>query len=203
MIYNEAIAAYNSLTVLLAPVCNRIAPVGSLRRRKEEIFEIDVLAVPDLTPPPYPRPEFGKPIPKRYATKLDHLIADLGIHGKIFLTASGPRQKKFIFVSFEIRVDLYLCLPPATWGVLQTIRTGPHDFSQWIVTQRHKGGALPDGYRIQGGAVRLGEEKTDLGPDEPPALEMDSEASFFSFLELELVDPWKRRARWEKRSPIK
>lgn len=174
---------------------------GSLRRgSKAEYDEIDLIGIPDLSHPPRARPEFGKPVPKQYETKLDQYIDELREKGEIVLTDSGPRQKKFVYCEGEIRgvkVDLYLVRPPATWGVQTVIRTGPEEFSHWIVTRRKKGGALPDGYRVQGGAVYEGEEKVP----EKKLLEFESigfetEDSFLNFLGLGWIYPEDREARW-------
>lgn len=39
------------------------------------------------------------------------------------------------------------------WGLLQVIRTGPNEFSKHLVTQRAKGGWLPDGLQVRDGAI--------------------------------------------------
>ncbi len=197
MKYPSALVASDRLIKLLSPGFVRLEAVGSLRRRKPELDEIDLLGIPDPSIPPRPRAEFGKPVPKVYTSKIDSMIADLAIQGDIILTANGPRQKKFFSVPLGIRVDLYIVRPPATWGVLQMIRTGPADFAQWIVTSQKVGGGLPVGYRVQAGGAYLGEEKEEIDGLEPIGFE--TEATFFEFLRLPWISPEDRRARWEKR----
>jgi hypothetical protein len=197
---DQALQVFETLRELLSPVCTRLEPAGSLRRgTKEELSEIDILAIPDLTPPPLPRAVFGKPVPKVYPTKIEALIADLALRGEIILTASGPRQKKFFYIPAAIKIDLYLCRPPATWGVLQLIRTGPELFGHWVVTRERYGGALLDDYRVQGGAVYHGAQKTkSLEGLEP--IGFDTEIGFLFFLGLPWIEPKDRAPRWGERS---
>jgi DNA polymerase/3'-5' exonuclease PolX len=176
-----------------------ITIAGSLRRGKKELDEIDLIGIPDLSPPPRPRAEFGKPVPKVYSTKIDQLIDELASRGEIAIKTNGPRSKKFFSVTYGIRVDLSLVRPPATWGVLYTIRTGPADFSNWIVTPRKYRGALPNGYRVQDGAVYLGEEKTKTVDDLEP-IGFETEDSFLDFLGLGWIYPEDRAAKWRERS---
>jgi hypothetical protein len=214
----EALLVADRMIEYLRPACIGFEPgrglgmieiAGSLRRGKAEIDEIDLVLIPDLSPPPRPRAEFGKPVPKVYETGIDKLIDELDKAGEITITQNGPRSKKFIYRS-GIRFDLYLVRPPATWGVQYAIRTGPREFSHWIVTRRSgravlpngssvRGGALPDGYRVQGGAVWEGETKVpdkELLELEPVGFE--TEESFLDWLGLGWVFPEDRVAKWNK-----
>jgi len=56
-----------------------------------------------------------------------------------------------------LAVDLFSVLPPAQWGVIMMIRTGPAEFSRRLVTPRGSGGLLPDGLRVRDGAIWDGE----------------------------------------------
>lgn len=214
----EALRAAESMMDLLRPACEGFEPggslgsisiAGSLRRRVDKNFdEIDLIMIPDLSPPPLPRAEFGKPIPKIYKTKIDKLLAELVDRGDLIQKTAGDRAKRFFWEVKKIKLDLYLVRPPATWGVQYAIRTGPEDFGHWLVTRRSgsahssihgrvRGGALRDGYRVQGGAVWEGEEKI---PDkellEKTPIGFETEEDFFSFLGLNWIEPEDRVARW-------
>ena len=104
-------------------------------------------------------------------------------------------------------MEFYLCTPPAQYGVLLAIRTGPQNkqirernFSQYIVTRRSQGGALPDGYRVKHAAVWC-EEQLDA-KDEPKKgeapLSMPDELDFFKFLDLPWIEPRDRVAKWKR-----
>lgn len=196
--YSQALEEAARMISILRPVCPTIAIAGSLRRgTKDRIDEIDLVGIPDLVPPPLPRAVFGNPMPKVFETKIDKLIDELHKEEKIFIKQNGPRSKKFLSLEAEVSFDLYLVRPPARWGVQYMIRTGPFDFSTWIVSQRHKRGALPNGYRVQGGAVFEGEEKVkDRELLYIPSIGFDAEESFFEFLEIDYIEPCKRAARW-------
>jgi hypothetical protein len=49
-----------------------------------------------------------------------------------------------MFPLAEIAIDLFIVLPPAQFGAFFAIRTGTAEFSQWLVTPREKGGAIPE-----------------------------------------------------------
>jgi DNA polymerase/3'-5' exonuclease PolX len=81
-----------------------------------------------------------------------------------------------------INLDLFIVTRPAQWGVILAIRTGPADFSKWIVTPRKYGGALPSNCHVEGGRV--------LRQQIP--LEMPEERDFLDFLGLGWVEPKDR-----------
>jgi DNA polymerase IV (family X) len=180
------------------PACERILIAGSIRRKKPQVKDIELVAIPDLTiAVPRPRLEFGKPEPVLHKTMLDSLIHDLVLRNEIVIEKSGERYKKFTLKRESISVDLFLVLPPATWGVQFVIRTGPFDFSHWIVSRQKNGGALPNGFRVQGGAVWHGEHETKTLEDEV-LIGFDTEKDFLEFLGLGWIEPSERVARWKK-----
>jgi len=147
---------------LLAPQCVRIEIAGSIRRGEPEVGDIEIVTIPN---------DFA-----------DAMLPTL-LPGAIFLK-DGSRYKK-IFLLKGINLDLFLVRPPAQWGVLFTLRTGPADFSHWIVSKRSAGGRLPSNCLVQNGQVfRDGE-----------SLPMPEEEDFLRLLELEGVAPAERGAK--------
>ena len=182
-----------NLVALISPFCTRIEIAGSIRRGKADVKDIEIVAEPDLTPPPPPKLEFGKPIPKRYKTRLDESLDILREKGLFEFEKNGDKYKKLVMFEQHTRlinIDLFLVTPPALWGVQMVIRTGPAEFSHWVVTRRKNGGALPNDVHVQDGAVWAGEEPIVIG--------FDSELDFLNFLGLGWIDPDKREARWTK-----
>lgn len=53
-------------------------------------------------------------------------------------------------------LDLFAVTPPAQWGAIVTIRTGPGGFSRRLVTSRLYGGGMPVGMREHEGALWAG-----------------------------------------------
>jgi len=65
--------------------------------------------------------------------------------------ADGLRYKRRLYRS--VAVDIFIVTPPAQWGVIFTLRTGPADFNTHIVTQRAHGGLMPTGMRVANGQL--------------------------------------------------
>lgn len=191
MKHDVALKTAEVLVEYLRPACIRIEIAGSVRRGKPEVKDIEILAIPDLSiTPPKPKLEFGKPLPVIHKTMLNKLLHDLIERDEIRFEKSGKRYKKFTLKENNISVDLFLVLPPAEWGVQFVIRTGPADFSHWIVTQRRYGGALPNDSRVRDGAVWV-----DGGGGSVP---MEEEMDFLVFLGLGWIEPSQREARWTR-----
>lgn len=186
------------------PLC---VVAGSVRRMSQSVHDVELVSKPILKAP---RPEFGGPV---YKTHFDRVLARLEADGYIHFLMGGEKLKKYEvhLQAFGLaptlnpfKVEFYQCTPPAQFGVLLAIRTGPgnddNNFSRWIVTQRENGGALPNGYRVKHGAVWL-EGQLDA-KDEPikgeMPISMPNEMDFFNFLELKWVEPVNRRAMWKK-----
>jgi len=197
MKYADALKAAESLVEHFRPACERIEIKGSLSRLKQDVKDIDILLVPDLTPLPRPRLEFGKPMPIVHKTMLDKMIAEMRDEGLIILEKNGPRGKRFYVTAVSISAELYLVLPPATWGVRSLVVTGPADFSHWVVTRRKMGGALPNGYRVQDGAVWEGERQV-MDLEGETIVGFDEEKDFLNFLGLGWIEPKDRVAKWKR-----
>lgn len=195
MEHANALKIAQELVDLFEPVCVRIEIKGSICRMKAEPKDIEILAVPDLTPPEIGKIEFGKPIPKVYKTHLDALLAEMVDSNAWYLKASGDKYKKIWLNNEHIQVDLFLVTPPAEWGVQSVIRTGPSDFSHWMVTRKSKGGALPDEYIVADGAVGQ-RVRGDKGDGRQGVIPMPEEIDFFSLCGMKWIEPSQRVARW-------
>lgn len=164
----------------LAPYCERIEIAGSIRRDKLDVGDIELVAIPK-TIQTYDM--FGQ------HNGQHSLLDDRPLFerfGKIIKAG-----QKFVQIALwqGISLDLFIVTPPARWGVIYTIRTGPADFSHWLVTPRSKGGALHTGYRVADGSVysQRGQE-----------LPFDAERDFLDWIGLGWVEPRDRRAEWGK-----
>lgn len=196
MRHDSALKLAEQLVEYFRPACKRIEIAGSVRRCKPEVKDIEIVAIPDLTPLPKPKLEFGKPIPIVHKTMLDAMIFEMKESEAIFLHKSGERYKKFIVRDAGISIDMFLVLPPAQWGVQMVIRTGPADFSHWLVTRKSRGGALPNEYIVEDGAVGL-RVKNDKNEDSRGGwIEMREEIDFLNFCGLDWIEPRFREAKW-------
>lgn len=206
MKHDLALKVAKSLVEYLRPACARIEIAGSVRRRKAEVKDIELVCVPDLSVTPRRAPlEFGKPVPPSYRTELDRLIGEMS---GVSLELNGPRMKKLNLRYAGIKCDVFVNLPPSDWGVQMVIRTGPADFGHWLVTNRKYGGALPDGFFVKHQVVwdasvvdkhRMPEDPNKavmLFVDEGSHVPMAEEADFLGFCGVGWLEPWERRARW-------
>lgn len=121
--------------------CERCEVVGSVRRKKPIVHDVELLLEPktetqviDL----FGTTETVSLFEERYAA----LVGG----GVIQPVIGGFRLKRFIFR--ETPCELFVCIPPSQWGLAQVIRTGPADLSHRLVTQRRLGGLCPDHYRV-------------------------------------------------------
>lgn len=144
----EAEAIALRIVERLRPSCRRIEIAGSIRRRKADVGDIEIVAEPlpvfDL---------FGSPAG----------YADLSLPYRA--NKNGPRYKQYILP--DINLDLFIVLPPAQWGVIFALRTGGAEFSRRLVTPRIHHGFLPAGYYVEDGAVhRVGTGEIVPTPEE-------------------------------------
>lgn len=173
---------------ILRPSCARIEIAGSIRRSKAYAHDIELIAVPKVMEE---LDLFGYPVGKH--DLLEDAIKAMQKDESLLIVKGGPRFKK-IAISEMIGIDLFIVRPPAQWGVLYMIRTGPADFSKWMVTAQASGGALPSEYVVADGTVHL---RSDL----QSVIQVPEEADYFTLCEMEWIPPEKRKAQWEKVKP--
>ena len=158
---------------LLASYCERIEVAGSVRRKKAEVGDLEIVCIPRRL-----LNLFGEP----GDSVLDHRLIELVQSGHLLPAgANGDKYKKFIVHPSGIQLDLFITTPEQ-WGVIFTIRTGSADFSHRLVTQRFKGGLLPGDLRVGEGRVWRGLE----------ALNTPEEIDFFNVIELRYIKPEAR-----------
>ncbi len=151
---------------MLTPYCERIEIAGSIRRRKAEVGDIEIVAEP-------------LPIMDLFGASNGHRDITLPLPA----IKSGQRYKQYALPE-GINLDLFIVLPPAQWGVIFALRTGGAEFSRKLVTSKKYGGYLPSLYIIRDGAVR----RQDTGEVVPTPEESD----FFALLGLDFISPQER-----------
>lgn len=155
----------------LAPACQRIEIAGSLRRLKAEVFgrtKVDLLE-------------------ERLAALMANglvaprLVENHRADGSVDLqTKLGPAFKALV-TPRGVPVDLFIVRPPATWGCIFALRTGPGIWNTRLVTE-----CKTIGRRVAGGQV---ERWTGHRWEAVPTPE---EADFFAALGQPWVDPAER-----------
>lgn len=166
-----------------APACKQIVIAGSLRRGESEVKDIEIVAEPEVT-----TDLFGEPTGQ---CKLALLIGDLVAAGKLrWRVETHPsvpdvrtsrRVWNLVVLPEGARLDVFAVRPPAQWGVILAIRTGPAEYSKHLVTVCRRVGV-----RVEEG--RVISEKT--GRVFPGATERE----FFQTIGIPWAEPRSRRA---------
>jgi DNA polymerase/3'-5' exonuclease PolX len=170
----------------LSPACARMEIAGSIRRQKPDGHDIEICAVPLFNTnndDPFGNPQLPINI-------LDIVLKGLHTENGFVISKNGPKYKK-IDLPEGISIDLFIITPPSEWGVQFVIRTGPADFSKWMVTKKRLGGALPSWAEVSQGAVHNVRGGDLIVP-------MPEEKDFFEFCGLPYIPPAERQAQWPR-----
>lgn len=182
------------LAEAMRPYCLRVEIAGSIRRRKEGVKDIELVAVPKWELAPVEeqvRDLFGSPprAPENFnllhfwATKL---ARGQGVHwikpatSEIVTWTPKPDGKYWrAIVGDMIKLDLFLARPE-NFGLIYLIRTGSAEFSQGVVTHAK----YNTRYRVMEGnlVTKDGESVTDT----------PEERGVFELLGLDYVEPGLR-----------
>lgn len=172
----------NHFAARLAPVCERVLVAGSIRRRKPEVGDVEVVCVPRIEQIATPGDLFTGPgVVERdlLLAELDRLVADRALY---IGPRQGPRFRQYRVPPLDgACLDLFVVRPPAQWGAIVAIRTGPADYSQWLVTHARRRGLV----QVQGHLEKDG----FIAPGGQRVIDTPTEESFFDALGLDWVAP--------------
>lgn len=174
MTYQAALIRAQALVAYLTPRCERIEIAGSIRRKKEMVGDIEIVAIPRLDPITN---LFGEVSGHHSQLNDAALFAELGR-----VLRSGLHYVQ-VEMADGVCLDLFITTPEQ-WGVIYTIRTGSADFSHWLVTPRQQGGACPGFAKVRDGRIWVGST----------ALDTPEERDVFKALELPWISPEARTA---------
>ena len=128
MRHQDAMHLAAKISEELAPVVVRSKAVGSLRRRREFVSDIEFLIEPRMLEADL----FGTP-----AADVAPIRAVAEQLGEIVRGGERYIQVRHVLGS-PLNLDLFICHPPAEWGVLHAIRTGPASLAELAVTRMHQ-----------------------------------------------------------------
>lgn len=178
--YDEVFPVAQAIVEKLAPYCDRICIAGSLRREREMIGYIEIIALQTVT------------VDEKYNLLAEVYDEETTYHLHEFLDEKGvivkgkkPDAKYKAFNYGKYKVDLFLPASPDHWGSIFTIRTGSREFSAWMVSYAApRAGIVFDGGRLyRGGAL----------------LDTPEERDVFDALGIPYIPPTKRDNReWEE-----
>lgn len=161
---------------ILDHACQKIEIAGSIRRKKAEVKDIEIVAIPEPGITMFEDLDWDN-------THIDSCLSLFVNLDKIKIVKNGSKMKQFFDKKHDINVDLFLVTPPAQWGAIYTIRTGPADFSKWLMTSKRHGGAMPGYLKQKDGALWNG--KT--------IVETPTEESYFEALGIDWIKPENRK----------
>jgi DNA polymerase (family 10) len=154
----------------LGPFLERLEVAGSIRRGKETVGDVELVGVPVLNEDLFG--DGATPV-------LEGLMESLREISTI--EKAGARYIRAHLLKTGQTLDLFLVHPPAQWGSIMAIRTGPDTLSRWVVTKcQERGIRHTDGHAVQ----------TDTGEVIPTA----TEEQFFALAGMECPDPEEREA---------
>lgn len=176
----------------LAPFCERIEIAGSVRRRKPEVKDLELVAVPRF------EERSGADLwgsTERVDLLLDHIATMPDFPPRSVETHRADGSVEYVrkvgeaYQAREYRgipVDLFIVRPPAEWGVIFALRTGPGDWNTRIVTDCKRFFRRVEAGRVWHFGVTI------------PCPE---EADFFRAVGQPWLDPWERRVDRVRLSP--
>lgn len=160
---------------LIGAYVARAEIAGSLRRSCKEVGDIEIVAQPWT-------PQSAKDLHAKLQELLNAGLVELdrkSSDGK--RPPFGPRYYRLTYSGKPL--DLFLVLPPADWGIIYTLCTGPAEYSHWIVTE-----ALRRGFKVADGQLF---KRSIRGPWVPvrEKIPCPQEADFFKALGLKYQTP--------------
>jgi DNA polymerase/3'-5' exonuclease PolX len=182
-----AVAISEEARALLFPVCERLEVAGSIRRRRPDVGDVELVAVPKTAPVRVDL--FGTVVAERdllherceRLLEAGTLAHRLGGDGR---RAFGRKYKRLLFrgETGTMPLDLFAVTGSAQWGAIYAIRTGPGFFAKRLVTSRLHGGLMPSGMLEREGALWEGGR----------LLATPEEEDFFAALGLAWIPPEQR-----------
>lgn len=169
------------LQELLRPACERIEVAGSIRRRKAEVSDIELVAVPHY--------EDGVDMFGDVVERIDFLqTAIMGLVENRVLKIRGgygPQNKLMQHVPTGIPVDIFSATVE-NWGMAMLVRTGPADFNKAVMSRLQQLGHRGHAY----GGITLNAVDIHGGRRE---ITCPDEKDVFDVLGWEFIAPQERR----------
>jgi DNA polymerase/3'-5' exonuclease PolX len=163
--------------------CSRIVIAGSLRRRRPDVGDIEILYIPVIYTAPDPKDLFAVQTVNSADIRIRAMEAGGILDRRLnFLgrQAYGPKNKLVRHIASGIPVDLFAATEE-NWFNYLVCRTGPADLNTRIcMAAKEKGwkwNPYGAGYSNAAGEIQR----------------MDSEAAVFSFVGMEYLEPERRK----------
>lgn len=171
---------------LIRPYCKRAVIAGSLRRGREDVADIEIVAEPLRENRPEPDGLFE--MKDNHVDLLHEFCLKLKAEGEIEDRlasngngAFGQKFKRCLYRGFPL--DLFCVHDPRFWGYLLALRTGPRALNEQLMIDRVDGGYRPMGLKFEEGKVYQNGVLVDC----------HIEDQFFALFELPCLPPEERQ----------
>lgn len=166
----EAMQVAMEFMTVIGMSCERRQIAGSLRRGKDQVHDIEIVAQPKYSIQNSLLDQDSSPKENLLHLKMKELLA----RGTINTdrprkdNKKNPFGEKYYRINYSYQgkdypVDLFVVIPPAQWGVIYLIRTGSADFSHWFVQQGYRYGIkVVDGHLEKNGKTITTENEEDV-----------------------------------------
>lgn len=125
-------AVASEMIEALRPYCERIAVAGSIRRGRDWVNDIEIVAIPKSTVKQPDKDLFGEPLGKPKVVRDPGFIMVVDSLAEVIVKGNPQTGRYIQFVTTDgTKVDLFTATPK-TWGYIQLIRTGSADFSRAV-----------------------------------------------------------------------
>lgn len=182
----------------LAPFCQRIDIAGSITRREPEVKDADFVLIPKMHAV---EDMFHHPTGETWS-EVDEQLGMMLAEGILKFCKDrhdndidGPKHKKLQLLHHDLVIELWIVTPPAQFGVIKLLRTGPADFSHQVVTKRNRmTDVLSDGRRVPGllpSVCTMNQGRVLINGN---PVDMPEEIDFFRLMEIAWIPPESRRA---------
>lgn len=167
----DAAAISRELVDILELGCERIEVAGSIRRRRPDVGDIELVAVPRLQTVTIREGLFEsrEVVSNELEVLVDAFLLDGTLRPHPTDPKRGPKYSKLLHRASGLQVDLFSARPE-TFGLIYLIRTGPAEYSQRFVTDiRSLGWHVGHGELHRGAlacADRLGQCEIHPTPEE-------------------------------------
>lgn len=147
MILEKALSIAERIKSEMAPHCERIEIGGSIRRKKPEVKDIEIIAIPK----PYEIDMFESGL-AAIVNQWEKVKGNMQ-YGKCKYTQR--------ILPDGIKLDLFFA-EPGNWGLIYAIRTGSADYSHRVLAS----GWVKRGYKSIEGYIHSGERKIETPEEE-------------------------------------
>lgn len=144
MIYKQALEIAEKTKALLAPYCEKIEIAGSIRRKKPDVKDIELVAIPK----PYDVGLFESGIAK-VVKQWEKVKGEL------------PCKYTQRILPEGIKLDLFFA-DRENWGLIYAMRTGSADYSHKVLATEW----VKNGYKSEGGYIYSNGKRVPIPEEE-------------------------------------